>query len=97
MDTDQIQSFIHSFIQAISIASLQVHYYSEVLLLHRTNTVSEFHAEAPQATASQGLAQGPYVAARARFEPTTFRMKGDESTNEAVRRRYIISNEPHAV
>jgi len=25
-------------------------------------TVSEFHAKAPQATASEGLAQGPYIA-----------------------------------
>ena len=51
---------IHSFIQAISIAPLQVHNYSETLL----DTVSEFHAEASQATASEGLAQGPYVAER---------------------------------
>ena len=29
------------------------------------NTVSEFHDEVPRATASEGLAQGPYVAARA--------------------------------
>src|SRR6218665_2209305 len=49
---------------------------------HSTDTVSEFHAEAPQATASEGVAQGPYVAARARFEPTILKMKGDESTNE---------------
>ena len=41
----------------------------------------EFHAKAPQATASEGLAQGPYVAARAGFEPTTLQTKGDESTN----------------
>jgi len=27
------------------------------------DTVSKFHAEAPQATASEGLAQGSYVAA----------------------------------
>ena len=40
---------------------------------HRTYTVSEFHAEAQQATASEGLAQGPYVAARAGFEPMTLR------------------------
>jgi len=33
--------------------------------------VSEFYAEAPQATASEELAQGPYVASRAGFEPTT--------------------------
>jgi len=30
--------------------------------------VSEFHTEAPQATASEGLAQGSYVAARALAE-----------------------------
>ena len=46
------------------------------------DTVSEFHAEAPQATAGKGLAQGPYVAARAGFEPMTLRTKGDECTNE---------------
>ena len=44
--------------------------------------MSEFHAEAPKATASDGLAQGPYVAATEGFEPTTFRTKGDESTND---------------
>jgi len=43
--------------------------------------VPEFHTEAPQATASEGLAQGPYVAARAVFEPAPLRTKGDESTN----------------
>jgi len=40
-------------------------------------SISEFYAEAPQATASEGLAQGLYVAARAGFEPTTLRTKGD--------------------
>ena len=49
---------------------------------HSTDTVSVFHAEAPQATASEGLAQGPYVAARVGFEPTALRTKGVESTNE---------------
>jgi len=44
--------------------------------------VLEFHAEVPQATASEGFAYGPYVAARVGFEFTTLRMKGDESTNE---------------
>ena len=46
------------------------------------DTVSEFHDYAPQATASEGLAQGPYLAASAGFEPTTFRTKGYESTND---------------
>jgi len=38
--------------------------------------VPEFHAEEPQATANEGLAQGPYAAARAGFEPTTLRTIG---------------------
>jgi len=37
-----------------------------------TDTVSEFHAEAPQATASEGLVQGPYVTARAELEPQPY-------------------------
>ena len=49
---------------------------------HSTNTVLEFHVEAPQATASEGLAQGPYMAFRAGFESATLRTKGVESTNE---------------
>ena len=39
------------------------------------------HAEALQATASEGLANGSYVAARAGFEPATLRLKGVTSTN----------------
>jgi len=35
--------------------------------------VPEFHAEAPQASVSEGLAQGPYVAAIARVEPMSSR------------------------
>src|SRR6218665_1199526 len=42
---------------------------------HSTDTVSEFHTEAPQATASEGLVQGSYAAARAGFELTTFQTK----------------------
>src|SRR6218665_3227861 len=55
---------------------------------YSTDTVSEFHADELQATASEGLAQRPYMAARAGFEPTTLRMKCDESTNEPPRPRY---------
>ena len=44
---------------------------------HSTDTVSEF-----QATASEGLAQGPYMVARVGFKPTTRWTKGEESTNE---------------
>jgi len=44
--------------------------------------VSEFHTEAPQPTATEGLAQGPYLVGRAGFKPTIFQRKGSESTNE---------------
>src|SRR6218665_2607119 len=35
-----------------------------------------------QSSASEGLAQGPYLVTRAGFKPTTLWTKGDESTNE---------------
>src|SRR6218665_1132144 len=49
---------IQSFIQTISIAPLQ-YTITQRRSRHNMDTVSEFHAEAPQATASEGLAQGP--------------------------------------
>ena len=70
---------IHSFIQAISIAPLQVHY-SEALPTKHGYCV-EFRPEAPQAIVNEGLSQGTYVAARAGYEPATLQKKGDESTN----------------
>src|SRR6218665_200404 len=48
-----IHSFIRSFIQAISIATLQVRYYSARIL------VPEFHAEAPQTIAIKNLPKVP--------------------------------------
>ena len=50
---------------------------------HSTDTVWEFHAESPHTALIEGLAQGPYVAVRAGFEPATLRTKGVESTNES--------------
>ena len=47
--------------------------------------MSEFHTEARHAIASEGHAQGPYVAARSGFEPATLRAKGAKSTNEPRR------------
>ena len=41
--------------------------------------------KALQAPASEGLAQGPYMAARAGFDPTTLRSKGIDSTNTPPR------------
>ena len=35
------------------------------------DAVLEFHTEAPQATTSEELDQGPYVAGRVGFEPAT--------------------------
>ena len=49
------------------------------------DTVWEFHAEKPQATAREGLAQGPYVAARVGFEPTILQSTAIDSTNEPPR------------
>ena len=46
---------------------------SAALPITAIDTVSEFHAEALQATVSEGLAQGLFLAARAGFEPTTLR------------------------
>src|SRR6218665_3316143 len=58
---------------------------------HSTDTVPEFHAEAPHATVSEGLAQGLYVVARAGVEPTTLRTKGVESINAPPRPTTIMS------
>src|SRR6218665_2313979 len=69
------------FIQAITVAPLQANYYSEALQTQYTD-VLEFDAEAPQATASEGLAQGPYVAAKTGLKHTTFQTKGVQSNNE---------------
>src|SRR6218665_2078998 len=75
----EASSFIHSLIPAISIAPLQVLYHSEALpttarILYRVSRRSA------QATAGKGLAQGPYVTARAGVEPTTLRLKVIVST-----------------
>jgi len=79
--TSPSKKLLHSFIQAISIAPLQA---SPLLLRCAPNTARmlEFHVEVPQATANEGLAQVPYVAARAEFKPATLQTKGTKSTNE---------------
>jgi len=43
--------------------------------------VLEFQTYVPQATASEGLAQGPYMSAKVGFEPVTL-TKGVKSSNE---------------
>ena len=61
---------------------LQVHYYSEALLITALILYQSKHAEAPQATANEALAQGPYVAAGAGFESVTFQTQGTKLTTE---------------
>src|SRR6218665_1833345 len=65
----------NSFVPDISIAPLQVHCYSEALPTTALTLRWIKHAEALQASASEGLAQGPYVAG---FEPASLRTEGTE-------------------
>src|SRR6218665_1017396 len=77
-----IYLFIHSryFYSAYS----RPLYYSEALPTQHGYCVGVSRRSA-LATASEGLAQGIYVAARAGFGPATLRTKGVESTNEPPR------------
>ena len=70
------------FIPDISIAPLQVHYCPEALSTTALILCRIQHAEALQATVSEGLAQGPYVAAGVGFETATFRTGSTELTTE---------------
>ena len=54
---------------------------NELLLRGAPDTARMLCQSFTQATASEGLSQGHYEAARAGFEPTTLRTKGVESTN----------------
>src|SRR6218665_143231 len=72
----------HSFIQAISIAPLQVQFHLEVLpttarILRRSFVPKRFRQ-----LQVKDLPKVFFVAARARFEPATLWTKGTESTNE---------------
>jgi len=86
-------SFIHSFIHpAISIAPLQVLYYSEAL--QATARIAYYigvSRRSAQATVGKGLDQGPYMAARAGVEPTTLRLKEIVSTKAPPRPCYIMA------
>ena len=80
-------SFIYSFTHSFRLCLWRLFKSTTTQRRSRQSTdiLSEFHAEAPQATTSDGLAQGPYVAAKAGFEPATLWTKGVESTNEPPR------------
>src|SRR6218665_279465 len=75
-------TFIPSFIQGISLAPLQVHYYSEALSTAARILSRSFNPKLHRQLRVKGLADGPYVTVRAGFEPANLRTKGDESTNE---------------
>ena len=86
------------FIPDISIAPLQVDYYSEALLTTALILLSGEHAEALEACESEELAQGPHAADRVGFEPVTFRTQGTEPTTEppcmytcTVDEKYILT------
>src|SRR6218665_1336126 len=64
-----------AFLQRLSTSTTTIT--TQRLSRHSMQTLSEFHAGAPQATVSEGLAQVSYVAARAGFEPMTLWVKGD--------------------
>ena len=64
---------------SISIALLTAWAFQKRSRSQQLTLCRSLHAEALQATVSEGLAQGPYVAVR--FEPTTLRSKGIDPTN----------------
>src|SRR6218665_1065997 len=80
--------YIHSFIPAISIAPLQVLYHSEALPTTARGYCIGVSCQSAQATAGKGLAQGPYMAARAEVEPTTLWLKVIDSTKAPSRPTY---------
>ena len=79
MELKSAISFIHSDYIYSASSSLQRR------SRHGMDTVPEFHAKAPQATVSEGLAKGPYVAARAGVKPMTRWTKGVDSTKAPPR------------
>src|SRR6218665_1850457 len=86
-----IPSFVHSFIHSDYFYSAS----SSPLLLRGAPDTARilFQAEASQATANKGLAQDPYMAAIAGFEPMTLWTKCDESTNEPPRpKRHLLTS-----
>src|SRR6218665_3823661 len=86
--------FIHSFNPDISIAPLQVHYYSEALPTTIIDIIGVYTTKRYRQPYTvytvyniyyillvKDLPKVPGKAARMGFEPTTFRSKGIESTN----------------
>ena len=66
---------------SISIALLTAWAFQKCSRPQQLTLFRSLHAEALQAIAGKGLVEGPYMAARAGFEPTTLRSNGVVSTN----------------
>src|SRR6218665_1873845 len=66
---------------SISIALLTAGAFQKRSRPQQLTLCRSLHAEALQAIAGKELAQGPYMAARAGFEPMTLRSNGVVSTN----------------
>ena len=75
----------HLFIHSGHFYTLPVHYYSEALPTIQHGYCGEVPRRSAQATAGKGLAQGPYVVARAGVEPTTLRLRVIDLTNAPPR------------
>ena len=70
---------------SISIALLAALAFQKSSRPQQLTLCRSLYAKALQATASEGLAQSPYVSARAGFEPATLRSKGIDSTDAPPR------------
>src|SRR6218665_2699508 len=85
--------FVHIVLYlSISIALLPIRAFQKRSRPQQLILCRRLHAEVTgnckkklQATVTEGLAQGPYVAASMGFEPTTLRSKGIDSTNAPPR------------
>jgi len=75
----------HALYLSIYIALLTVWAFHKRSQPQQLTLCRSLHAETLQATASEGLAQGSYVATRARLETMTLRSKGIDSTNAPSR------------
>ena len=56
--------------------------FKSTITQRRSRHSTDTWIDVSEATATEGLAQGPYVAARTGFEPMTLWTKGEESINE---------------
>src|SRR6218665_1943273 len=76
---------------SISIALLTASAFQKRSRPQQLTTCRSLHATG-NSTAHEGLAQGPYAAAKAGFEPSTFRSKGIDSINAPPCPTVLYSN-----